>query len=140
MLEIDVEAHSAAPPERLWALLVDARTWPSWAPFDDAVVEQGEGVGELRRFKAGRVTTRERVTVLEPPRRFGYELVSGLPIRGYNASVSLVDDPAGGTRLRWRSSFAARLPGTGWLLRRRLGAFIVEAANGLARAAEQSPE
>jgi uncharacterized protein YndB with AHSA1/START domain len=33
MLEIDVEARSAAPPERVWALLADVRTWPRWAPF-----------------------------------------------------------------------------------------------------------
>jgi hypothetical protein len=56
MLEIDVEARSAAPPERVWALLADVRTWPRWAPFDEAEVESGQGVGEIRRFRAGRVT------------------------------------------------------------------------------------
>jgi len=54
----------------VWPLLADARTWPRWAPFDEAEVESGEGVGEIRRFRAGRVTTRERVTAIEPPRRY----------------------------------------------------------------------
>jgi hypothetical protein len=34
------------------------RTWPRWAPFDEAEVESGEGVGEIRRFRVGRVTTK----------------------------------------------------------------------------------
>ena len=37
MLEIDVEARSAAPPEAVWALLADVRSWPGWAPFDSAI-------------------------------------------------------------------------------------------------------
>jgi hypothetical protein len=80
--------------------------------------------------------TRERVTVLEPPSRFGYELLSGLPIRDYRAEVTLAPAADGGTDIRWRSTFAALIPGTGWMMRRRLGRFIAETAQGLARAAE----
>jgi uncharacterized protein YndB with AHSA1/START domain len=138
MQEIDVGARSAAPPERVWALLADARSWPRWAPFDDAVVEEGEGDGELRRFRSGRRTTRERVTAFEPPRRLGYELVSGIPIRDYRAEVTLT--PAGdGTEIRWRSSFRAKLPGTGRLARRQLQRFIQQTADGLARESELAP-
>ena len=138
MQEIDVGARSSAPPERVWALLADARSWPRWAPFDEATVEDGEGLGELRRFQAGRRTTRERVTVFEPPRRLGYELVSGIPIRDYNAEVTLTPE-ADGTAIRWRSSFRAKIPGTGALARRQLQRFIERTAEGLAREAEQAP-
>ncbi len=136
MLEIDVNARSAAPPERAWSLLVDARTWSGWAGFDEADVEEGDGLGEVRRFRRGRFVTRERVTTLEPPARFAYELVSGLPIRDYRAEVTLTPEPGGGTAIRWRSSFAARYPGTGRLLQAGLRRFIADAASGLARAAE----
>ena len=95
MQEIDVSARSSAPPERVWQLLADARTWERWAPFDDSAVEEGEGLGELRRFRTGRRTTRERVTGFESPRRFGYELVSGLPIRDCSAEVTLEPDGDG---------------------------------------------
>jgi uncharacterized protein YndB with AHSA1/START domain len=136
--EIDVRASSTAPPDRAFALLADARSWPRWAPFDESTVEEGEGVGELRRFQTGRRTTRERVTALEPPHRFAYELVSGIPIRDYRAEVALT--PAnGGTEIRWRSSFRAKIPGTGGLVRRRLQRFIEQTAEGLAREAEQAP-
>jgi len=137
MLEIDVGARSAAAPERVWTLLADVSTWPRWAPFDDAEVESGEGVGEIRRFRAGRVTTRERVVELDPPRRYLYEFVSGLPIRDYRAEVTLSPAADGGTAIRWQSSFRAKLPGTGWLVRRRLTQFIAETAEGLAREAEK---
>jgi uncharacterized protein YndB with AHSA1/START domain len=135
MQEIDVRARSEAPPERVWALLADARTWSRWAPFDDAEVADGEGLGELRRFRTGRRTTVERVTGFEPPRRLEYELVSGIPIRDYRAEVTLATED-GGTAIRWHSRFRAKIPGTGGFIRRRLERFIEESAEGLARGAE----
>jgi uncharacterized protein YndB with AHSA1/START domain len=136
--EIDVSARSAAPPERVFALLADARSWSRWAPFDESTVEEGEGVGELRRFQRGRRTTRERVTALEPPHRLAYELVSGVPVRDYRAEVTLTPTN-GGTEIRWQSRFNAKIPGTGGLARRGLQRFIQQTAEGLAREAEQAP-
>ena len=135
MQKIDVSARSSASPERVWALLADVRSWHRWAPFDDSTVEDGEGLGELRRFRTGRRTTRERVTGFDPPRRLEYELVSGLPIRDYRAEVTLMPD-GDGTAIRWHSRFRPMLPGTGPLVRRALGRFIERAAEGLAREAE----
>ena len=140
MLEIDVKAVSAAPAERLFALLADVRSWPRWTSFDEAEVEEGEGLGEVRRFRAGRVRSRERVTGFEPPRHFAYQLLSGLPVDDYQAEVTLTPTSAGGTEVRWHSSFRAKLPGLGWLIRRRLERFIVETAEGLARAAESNED
>lgn len=136
MPEIDVRASSPAPPEQVWALLADVRTWPGWAGFDEATVEQGAGVGEIRRFRLGRRTTRERVTALEAPRRFGYELVSGLPIRDHRAEVTLEPQPGGGTEIRWRSSFEPQVRGTGRLVQSRLAVFVARAARALATAAD----
>src|SRR2546430_8980748 len=108
MQEIDVTARSAAPPQRVWTLLADAGSWPRWAPFDEAVVEEGAGLGELRRFRTGRRTTRERITGFEPPHRLAYELVSGIPIRDYEAEVTLTPDDDG-TVIRWHSHFRAKI-------------------------------
>jgi len=51
--------------------------------------------------------------------------------------VTLTPTAEGGTTIRGRSSFRAKLPGTGWLVRRRLAQFIAETAEGLAREAEK---
>ncbi len=136
MLELDAEARSSAPPERIWALLADVTTWPQWADFDEAKVESGAGVGEVRAFRRGRTRTRERVTDFDPSRRLGYDFLSGLPIRDYHADVTLTSD-GDGTRIRWHSTFRARLPGTGRLIRRTLQRFVADTAERLARAAEQ---
>jgi uncharacterized protein YndB with AHSA1/START domain len=136
VLEIDVEARSAAPPEAVWALLADVRTWPEWAPFDSAQVESGQGVGEVRWMRSGRVNSRERVVALEPPHRFVYEFLSGLPIRHYRAEVTLDAAPEGGTTIRWHSTFRAKVPGAGWLMRASLTRFIRKTSDGLAREAE----
>ena len=135
MLELDAEARSSAPPERVWALLADVTTWPQWADFDEAVVETGSGAGEVRAFRRRRTHTRERVTDFEPPRRLGYDLLSGLPIRDYHADVTLTPDGAG-THIRWHSTFRAKVPGTGAITRHALLRFIADTVERLARAAE----
>ncbi len=137
MQTIEAHATTTGDRERVWALLADAKTWTDWAGFEDATVEKGSGLGEQRRFRLGRTRSRELVTVWEPPRRFGYDLIEGLPIRDYHAEVELTETPAGGTEIAWRSSFRPKVPGTGWLIRRKLQAFIAETAAGLARAAER---
>lgn len=136
MLELDAEARSGAPPERVWALLADVTTWPRWADFDEAEVESGSGVGEVRAFRRRRTHTRERVTDFEPPRRLGYDLLSGLPIRDYHADVTLTPRD-GFTQIGWHSSFRTKVPGTGWLIRSALQRFISDTAERLARAAER---
>ncbi len=79
----------------------------------------------------------ERVTALEP-NRYAYELVSGLPLRNDRAEVTFIPNREGGTDIRWHSTFNAKLPGTGSAIRRRLAAFIRNAAANLSRAAEAS--
>jgi uncharacterized protein YndB with AHSA1/START domain len=140
MQTIHATARSTAPPEKVWALLAEVETWPGWAAFNAAELEQhgspeSEGVGAVRRFQRGRWTTRERVTVFEPPRRLAYELLSGIPIRDYRAEVTLEPDN-GGTRITWRSSFRGKFPIPAGLVRRGLQSFIAATADGLARAAE----
>jgi hypothetical protein len=117
-------------------LLANVRGWAEWAPLDEITVEQGHEVGEIRRVRAGRVTTRERVIAFEPPRRYVYEILSGLPIRGYVAEVLLSPAIGDGTEIHWRAAFQARIPGTGWAIRRVIHRTIKKGAIALARAAE----
>jgi uncharacterized protein YndB with AHSA1/START domain len=135
--EVDAHAHSAAPPERVFALLADAHSWPRWGPFDSAEVVEGEpGLGEVRSLTTGRVVNRERVVTFDPPRQFSYVLEAGLPLRDYRADVTLVAAGDGGTDIRWHSRFQGKYPLVGALVRPRLSKFIAQAVEALARGAE----
>ena len=65
-------------------------------------------------------------------------LEAGLPLRDYRAVVTLTPGAGGGTSINWRSTFRAKVPGTGWLYRRQLGKFIGETVEGLAAAADRA--
>ena len=144
MEEIGAQARSTADRERVWDLLTNTATWAEWAPFKSASIEtpapgdDPAGVGMVRRLsRGGRQATIERITVFEPPERFGYELVSGVPVNDYNAEVRLTETPDGGTEISWRSTFRGKLPVPAALMRWVLGRFIRDVVEGLARAAER---
>jgi hypothetical protein len=138
--EISERAHSSAPPAVVYALLRAGATWPTWSPLGAFELRQegrdgGESLDAVRVFRTGRTTTVERIVELVPDRRFSYELISGIPIRGYRADVDLTPASDGGTDIHWHSSFTAKLPGTGRWIRRTLARFIGETVRGLAAGA-----
>jgi hypothetical protein len=137
--EINVTSTTPASPEAVYYLLRDGATWPEWSPLGFFELEQPgktepEGVGAIRLFRTGRVTSREQIVELIPSRRLSYVLLSGLAIRNYRADVDL--EPAdGGTKIRWRSAFDPKIPGTGWFYRRQLRSFLQRMVDGLAHRA-----
>lgn len=144
MHEIAEEATSAAPPERVWDLLTDTASWAEWAPFETAAVtspapgDEPEGVGMVRSLgRGGNRVTVERITIFEPPERFGYTLLSGVPVNDYNALVTLTPTDDGGTTIAWRSTFRGRFPVPASLVRVALAKFIRDVVEGLVRAAER---
>ncbi|HYU85940.1 MAG TPA: SRPBCC family protein [Kribbellaceae bacterium] len=133
---IEVTVRSSADARTIYRLLADGSTWPGWSPIGSFALERPgpdalEGVGAVRVFRTGRVTSREEIVELVPERRLSYAVLSGLPLRGYRADVDLTP-AAVGTEIRWRSSFTAKVPGTGWIYRRILERFITRCAEGLA--------
>jgi hypothetical protein len=139
---IDHTVTSVANPDAVFELLADGSTWPKWSPLGSfELLEPGdgtpEGLGAVRLFTTGRHKNRERVVERRPGKVFSYVLEEGEPLRDYRAVITLT--PAdGGTAIRWRSTFRAKVPGTGWLYRWQLGKFIGECVAGLAAAADRA--
>jgi Polyketide cyclase / dehydrase and lipid transport len=139
---IEHAVTTTAAPAAVFGLLADGSTWPEWSPIDSfELVTPGdgtpEGVGAIRVFHTGRIHSRERVVTAKPNQVFSYELISGMAIRDYKAVVTLL--PAvNGTAITWRSTFRAKVPGTGWLYQRQLGLFIGRTVNGLVARAESA--
>jgi hypothetical protein len=134
--QVDKAATTAAGADVVYGLLRDGATWPQWSPIESFELErpaedEPEGVGAIRIFRTGRYVMHEEIVELVPGRRFSYALRSGLPVRGYRADVDLEPDGQG-TAIRWRSSFDPKLPGTGWLIRRRLARITERFVRGLA--------
>lgn len=137
---IDVTATTAGDPGTVYELLADGSTWPTWSPlgaFELLAPGDGspEGLGAVRLFTTGRHQSRERVVERRPGRSFAYVLEAGLALRDYKAVITLEPNGEGGTIINWRSTFTAKVPGTGGLYRRQLGAFIEQCVEGLAAAA-----
>ena len=133
---VDVRVRSEAPPERVYRLVADSSTWPTWSPvvrYERERAGDANGTGEVRVFhnKGRKALTREEVVELTPNRRVGYILLSGLAIRDYRAFIDLTPD-GDGTAIRWHSSFEPKARGTGWLYRLVLQAVISRYAKGLA--------
>jgi len=139
MPSYDVTAESTAPPPAVWALLLDPHGWPAWSPLDALETAQShglssdgrDGVGAVRAFRTGKVVTKDRITALEPERRFAYEGVENPQLSDYRAAVELLALPGGGTRIRWHGTFSARW-GMRWFLQGYLRRFMQRMANGLA--------
>ena len=124
-------------------MLADGSTWPRWSPIDSFELERPgdpppEGVGAIRVFRRGRTTGRDLVVELVPNRRLRYASLSGLPLRDYVGEVDLEATPAGGTTIRWHSSFFPKVIGTGWLFEHGIRSFLGRSAQGLAGHAASS--
>jgi Polyketide cyclase / dehydrase and lipid transport len=143
---IEATAHSSAPPPAVWDVIADVPGWSRWGAWRSSELErEGEpppgGLGAVKVLTSEDrrpVVSREEVTVFDPPSRFGYELLSGLPLRDYNATITLSEAGDGGTDIAWRSQFDPKYPLTGGLFRRALGKFIQDAAQRLAQEAERA--
>lgn len=134
-------AWSPAAPADVFALLEDVTTWTQWAGFNEASYErEGDpsphGVGAVRRFRAGPLSSRETVVQFEPGRRLAYDYVGSMPLRDYRAEVVLARH-AGGTRITWQAAFSPAWPLTGPMLRWIVTLILASTATRLAEAAAE---
>lgn len=139
---VDVVRPCAASREAVWDLLADVSTWSEWGLYEESRLEspgpdEPQGVGARRLLRADRARNLEEVFVYEPPHRLAWLVIKGnLPVRNLRSEVQLTEIPTGGTEIWWRSSYEARIFGTGWMLDKNLKLFLADTARRLAVRAE----
>ncbi len=132
MRTIESTATSSAPPGAVWALLEDASRWSQWGSWTAVEVEGGgpQRPGAVRVLVRPPLRVRERITEWVPGERMAYELLDGMRVRGYRATVA-VEPHGAGTVVRWRSTYESADPLTALVLR----IAVRDACRRLARAA-----
>ncbi|MEV4291113.1 SRPBCC family protein [Nonomuraea bangladeshensis] len=143
MLHYAVSAFSAAPREAIWALLVDAESWPRWSSLGDLDRERSadldpagrDQVGAVRAFRKGKNVSREQITELQEPALFAYEAEFLPIIRDYRARVELKPTD-GGTLIHWQGQYTTSW-WSRWFAQRFLQRLVQRLADDLAAHAGQ---
>src|SRR3954454_3781271 len=119
VIEIEHTAHADAKRDEVWRKLSDLQRWHEWGPWTKTTIDGDVRtlVSERKHMTGKPYVMKERVTALEPQERFEYDLLSGLPIKDYHATVTLSDAGGGGTDIRWQARFSSPWPLLGGLWR-----------------------
>ena len=130
----------AAPPQVVFDVLVDHRGYDKITPLRSARLEQeGEpapnGVGAIRVLGAVGPPLREEVIAYEPPSRFSYRLISGLPVRDHVGTVALAASGEG-TKVTYAVRTMPTVPVGGFAVVAAIKQGIKQLLNGIAAEAE----
>lgn len=100
----------AAPPDRLWALLVDFHRWTEWSPWEgrDPAMKREysgaqQGVGAVYGWQGNKQVGQGRmeITGAQSPSRLDLQLDFLVPFEAHNRTVFTLTPQAGGTRVDW---------------------------------------
>ena len=139
MQHVEVERRFEASPAEVWKVYTDHAGWTSWAGLGRARLEtEGQpdrnGVGAVRCFSTGGVSTFEEVLSFEPPKRMTYRVVrGGIPIMKDHLGEVVLEPDGAGTRLIWRCRFDSSIPGFGTPMRWLVTGLFRRALAGLAK-------
>ena len=144
LISVSASANSTASAEAVFALLASGESWPQWSAIKSFVLETPgldscEGVGAVRRWNSGLMTTREEVVELTAPTKFAYTLLSSklVLVRDYRADVDVTPTDTGCTVV-WSAVFRPKIPGTGWFWRLALSKLSASLAKGVAEYAAKA--
>ena len=138
-MEQSTSIDVAAPPDRVWEVLVDVEHWPEWTESVSGVRVLDDGplaVGSKVEISQPSVPTGTyTVTTLEPVRTFIWE--QRQPGSKVSAHHGLVALPDGGTRVELRVVMTGLIGGiVGRLYRKLTQRYLAMEAAGLKRRAE----
>lgn len=129
----------AAPPERVWAVLVDVERWPERIPTVDSVERLDDGplaVGSRTRLRQPRLSPAVwTVTELTDGSSFTWESrSSGVTV----IATHDVEPHPDGSRLTLALTVSGALAGIGWLMTRSMTKRYVETEAASIKAASEN--
>jgi len=132
----------AAPPETIFAVLTEHHLYAEITPLRKSVLErEGDpppnGVGAIRVLTAVGPPLREQVVAYEPPHRFSYKLLSGLPVRDHVGTVELTPREDSGTRVVYAVRTIPTLPLVGAAIVAVLKLGVGQLLDGIAKESER---
>jgi uncharacterized protein YndB with AHSA1/START domain len=141
MATLDFSRTVSAPPETVWEVLADLRGMSEYTRFRKVELErEGDpppnGVGAIRVLHLAGPPVREEIIAFEPPRRFAYRMLSGVPVKNHVGTVEL-SPVAGGTRMSYVVETTPKIPVVGFTVVAILRRVIEEIAAGIASEAEK---
>jgi uncharacterized protein YndB with AHSA1/START domain len=142
MASFTYERQVAAPPEIVFDVLTDHRRYPEITRLRKAELErEGEpapnGLGAIRVLSAmPGPPMREEVIGYEPPHRFSYTVLSGLPFRDHIGTVEL-SPSNGGTKVVYAIRTTPTLPVGGFAAIAVLKQAIKQLLGGVAKESER---
>jgi uncharacterized protein YndB with AHSA1/START domain len=127
----------AAPPETVFSVLTDHRGYPSFTRVRRAELEregspEPDGVGAIRKLYVVGPPLREEIVEFERPSRFGYRLLSGLPLRDHLGTVVLAAD-GNGTRVDYTVRSTPAVPVVGHAAARAVKVAVRQLLDGVER-------
>jgi uncharacterized protein YndB with AHSA1/START domain len=130
-----------APPEVVFDVLTDHRRYAELSRLRRSELErEGDptpnGVGAVRVLTAVGPPIREEVVAYQPPSRFSYKVLSGLPVRDHLGTVSL-EPSDGGTRVTYALKATPTVPFAGSLVMVVLKRAVAELLEGVVSEAER---
>jgi len=99
-------------PEKAWTVLSKISTlpWLSAIKSSKFLSKKTRGIGAVRKISfIDGTDVKEIIVGWKPKKYFSYIAVSGLPLRGYHATISIKERKNHGVIIEWESFFSTKL-------------------------------
>jgi len=131
----------AAPAEVVFEVLTDHARYAELTPLRRSELEREgspdpNGIGAIRKLTAVGPPMREEVIAFEPPDRFSYTVLSGLPVRDHVGTVEL-SEQGGGTKMVYAVRTHPTIPVVGFAVVAGVKQAIGGLIDGVAKESER---
>jgi hypothetical protein len=109
-LKKSITIHSN--PEKTWNVIkkITKLKWLEGIKSSKFITNKKHGIGSIRKISFIDGTNVEEIIVgWKPKKYFSYIAISGLPLRGYHATISIINKNENYVSVEWESFFSSEL-------------------------------